>query len=383
MDRRQFWTSSAAAAVAAGVTAGVALGPEVARAQAPAKSTRALMKLGTFVAKVDDASMKAVARWGIRNIYASAPIPNEEPERLFPTVDELKKMREIADRNGVSIDMLRPVRYLDMENIDAQKHPAIMLGESPQRDRDIEAFQTTIRNCAAAGIPAIRYTLSIVGNSRTGHVPGRGDSSYVASSMADFNKGLGSGLGQSQYKAQTKAGPVSADVYWERIKYFLDHVVPVANEHKVRVLSHMEDAMVPPGYEDLYPVTNTVEGAKKFVSIQESPYHGLLFCVGTFAEMLQDPAKEFYDVMRWFGERKKIFMIDFRNIRGNHEQFVETFPDEGSLDMVRVMQTLKQVGYDGMVCPDHTPVNPGGPDQVNAFQYGYIRGLIQSVDRMA
>jgi len=88
-------------------------------------------------------------------------------------------------------------------------------------------------------------------------------------------------------------------------------------------------------------------------------------------------------VMRWFGERKKIFMIDFRNIRGNRESFVETFPDEGTLDMVRVMQTLKGLGYDGMVCPDHTPVNPGGPEQVNAFQYGYIRGLIQAVDHMA
>jgi mannonate dehydratase len=383
MDRRQFFTSGTAAALAAGMASGSTIATRVARADSPAKAAPSLMKLGTFVADVTDASMKAVVRWGIRNIYASAPIPNSDlSQRLYPTVEELKGMMDIADRNGVAIDILRPKGYLAMENIDAQKRPAIMLGESPQRDRDIEAFQTTIKNCAAVGIPAIRYTLSIVGNSRTGHIPGRGDSSYISSSMADFRQGLGHGLGQAHYVSLTKAGPVSAEMYWERITYFLDHVVPVANEYKVRILCHPEDAMVPPGYEGLYPVTNTVEGAKKFISIQESPYHGFLFCLGTFSEMLQKPAQQIYDVIRYFGSRKKIFMIDFRNIRGNREEFVETFPDEGSIDMVRAMLTLKEVGFDGMVCPDHEPQNPGGPEQTDAFQYGYIRGLLQAVDHM-
>jgi mannonate dehydratase len=99
--------------------------------------------------------------------------------------------------------------------------------------------------------------------------------------------------------------------------------------------------------------------------------------------MLQNPSKEIYDVIRYFGSRKKIFMVDFRNIRGNREQFSETFPDDGDIDMVRVTLTFKEVGYDGMLCPDHTPQNPDGPDQVMAFQYGYIRGVLQAVDHMA
>jgi mannonate dehydratase len=98
--------------------------------------------------------------------------------------------------------------------------------------------------------------------------------------------------------------------------------------------------------------------------------------------MLQDPGKEIYDVVRYFGSRKKIFMADFRNIRGNRQDSAETFLDDGSVDMVQVMRVLKEVGYDGMVCPDHTPETPGGPDQVNGFQYGYIRALIQAVDLM-
>jgi mannonate dehydratase len=366
MNRRELLSGAVAAA------ASVAdLSPRSSSAAEPkhnrATPTRALMKLGADVETVDDATMKAVARWGIKNCYARAAIA--DPDRLYPTVDELRQMREIAERNGVSIDILRP-RNLAMLNIDAEKHPAIMLGDSPQRDRDIEGFQTMIRSCAAAGIPGIRYTLSIVGNQRTGKVPGRGDATYVSSKMSDFKRD----------KPLTRAGKVPPELYWERITYFLDRVVPVANEYKIHLASHMEDAMVPPeGYEGLSPVTNTVEGAKKFVSIQDSPYHGLLFCVGTFSEMLENPSKDIYDVVRWFGARKKIFLVDFRNIRGNRQEFVETFPDEGSVDMFKVMQIFKDVGYDGMIVPDHQPITPGGPLEVNAFQYGYIQAMIQAV----
>jgi mannonate dehydratase len=367
MSRRELLLSGAVAATAGVADLSSRAAPAAELREASAKSPRALMKLGADVETVDDATMKAVARWGIRNCYARATIA--DPERLYPTVDELRQMREIAERNGVSIDILRP-RNLAMINIDAEKHPAIMLGDNPQRDRDIDGFQSMIRNCAAAGIPGIRYTLSIVGNQRTGKVQGRGDATYVTSKMSDFKRD----------KPLTRAGKVPPELYWERITYFLDRVVPVATEYKIHLASHMEDAMVPPeGYEGLSPVTNTVEGAKKFVSIQESPYHGLLFCVGTFSEMLENPTKDIYDVIRWFGTHKKIFLVDFRNIRGNRQEFVETFPDEGEVDMYRVMQVFKEVGYDGMIVPDHQPVTPGGPLEVNAFQYGYIRAMIQAV----
>ena len=43
--------------------------------------------------------------------------------------------------------------------MDEDRHASIMLGESPQRDRDIEDLQTMIKNCATAGIPAIKYNL--------------------------------------------------------------------------------------------------------------------------------------------------------------------------------------------------------------------------------
>jgi D-mannonate dehydratase len=39
-------------------------------------------------------------------------------------------------------------------------------------------------------------------------------------------------------------------------------------------------------------VLSTVDGLKRSVEMHESPYHGLNFCQGTVAEMLDDPARE-------------------------------------------------------------------------------------------
>ena len=179
----------------------------------------------------------------------------------------------------------------------------------------------------------------------------------------------------------TAAGRVSAETAWERITYFLERVVPVAAEHKVRLACHPHDPGVPPeGFRGVARVLGTVEGMKRFVEIQPSPYHGLNLCLGSTAEMLQQPAIEIHDVIRHFGARGKIFNIHFRNIRGRRDSFQEVFPDEGDMDMWGVLNVLADVGYKYMVMPDHVPQIPGiESGQGFAFAFGYIKALIAAV----
>ena len=143
---------------------------------------------------------------------------------------------------------------------------------------------------------------------------------------------------------------------WERIDYFLARVVPVADEYRVQLACHPQD----PGIEEreyrgVARVMGTVDGLKRFTSMHENPYHGLNFCQGTISEMLERPGEEIYDVIRYFGTRKKIFNVHFRNIKGGLMDFVEVFPDEGDVDMLRAVRTYKEVGYPYMLMPDHVP----------------------------
>jgi mannonate dehydratase len=360
------------------------------------------MKLGCQSAPTNAAHLGYFARYGIRHICGYPEIP---PERTYPTVDELHRMVDLAAAHKIEVLCVGPP-ILESSFIDKEKHPAIMLAQSPERDRDIEQFQLMIRNCAQAGLPSIKYNMSILGVLRSGTRPGRGDELDAVWNLADAQRKLaqsqpgppviigghddttGKPMPATQSEAQTphqltRAGHVPADAFWERITYFLDRVVPVANEYKVRLACHPQDPGVPPeGYMGVDRVLGTVDGLKHFISIRESPYHGLNFCQGTVSEMLADPNRQIHDVIRYFGMRNKIFNVHFRNIRGHRNDFTEVFPDEGDVDMVQAIRTYREVGYPYMLMPDHVPTataDPGGL-QSFAFCYGYIRGLMQSLD---
>ena len=325
------------------------------------------MKLGCQSTPTNEQHIAYLARYGVQAICGFPQVPSD---RLYATVDELTAIREMAEKKSVTVDLLAPP-FLASISVDRDQHAAIMLGQSPERDRDIEQLQTLIRNCAAAGIPAIKYNLCIVGDLRSGRIPGRGDCSYSAWRLKDARPA----------RAMTRAGRVDADTYWERVTYFLNRVIPVAQEYKVRMALHPNDPYVPYGYQGVDGVLGTVDGLKKFITINESPYHGLNFCQGTVCEMLEDPATEIFDVIRYFGSRQKIFNVHFRNIRGHRDDFVEVYPDEGDIDFVKAIRVYKEIGYPYMIMPDHVPQAASDPAGLQSFAYcyGYFRALMQAV----
>jgi mannonate dehydratase len=365
MNRRKFLSTTSAVGLLAGASAENSSGA--------ATPKKAMMQLGCQSAPTNDTHLKYLARYGVQHICGYPEI--SEPGRVYATVEELSRMKDLAEKNGITIVCVGPP-FLTSSYIDNEKHPAIMLAQSPERDRDIESMQTLIKNCAKVGLPSIKYNMSILGVLRSGRTPGRGDASYSTWKLAEAKPKT----------PLTKAGVVDADRFWERITYFLDHVIPVANEYKIRMACHPQDPGVPPsGYQGVDRVLGTVDGLKRFIKIQESPYHGLNFCQGTVSEMLADPGKQIFDVIRYFGTRDKIFNVHFRNIRGHRDDFLEVYPDEGDVDFVKAIQVYKEVGYKYMLMPDHVPVAPNDPNGLQSFAYcyGYIKALIQAADRLA
>ena len=254
-----------------------------------------------------------------------------------------------------------------------------MLGKSPERDTEIRNICQMIRNCGQAGIGAAKYNLTITGDIRSGTTAGRGGARY---STFVYDQAV-----KQNPDPIPQAGMVSEKQMWERIAYFLERVVPVADDAKVRICLHPEDPGMPrnTAFRGVHRVLGSVEGMQRFIDICRSDYHGLNFCQGTVCEMLANPNKELWDVIRYFGTRKKIFNVHFRNITGGHLNFQETFPDNGDVDMLKALRVYKEVGYDRMIMPDHVPQIQGdtGRAQGFAFAFGYIKSLIDRVNAEA
>jgi mannonate dehydratase len=371
MNRREFVrlaaTGMSIPALAEGVvSAQQAQAPAKSGIVAPTTSPKVKMKVGTQHGHSDDI-LRACAAFGVNNICSG--LPSAKVDEAW-SVDGLSRFRERVESFGVSLDMV-PLPMSSSE-ISRAELPAIYLDKSPERDRAIDQICELIRNCAKAGIMQVKYNFTLIGIPRSGTAKGRGPSRY---SEFVYERA-------KQDPPLTIAGKVDADTYWERITYFLERVVPVAAEYKVKMGCHPQDPGVPKGtgWRGVDAVLGSPDGLKRFVSIKENPYHGLNFCQGTVSEQLEKPGEQIFDVIRYFGSRKKIFSVHFRNIEGGFLNFRETFIDNGSVDMLRAMRVYKEVGYDGMMMPDHVPQVEGvDSGQGFAYAFGYIKALIAAV----
>jgi mannonate dehydratase len=371
MDRRDF-VKLAGVGIAAGASAGVrdASAESLQGRAAPRRgggAGKTLMKVGTQHDSSDEV-LTIMAALGVTHICSRLPSVRLDAEW---SVESLTRLRERVERAGITLEMV-PLP-MSSNPLARAEHPNILLGKSPERDREIDDICQMIRNASRAGIPALKYNLTLLGVVRTANTPGRGGARYstFVYDEATPNPPL------------TEAGVVGEDAYWERITYFLNRVIPVAEEYKVRMACHPQDPAMPrgKGFQGVETVLGNVDGLKRFITISASPYHGLNFCQGTVSEMLARPGQEIYDVIRYFGSRKKIFNVHFRNIRGGFLRFQETFIDDGDVDMLQAMRVYKEVGFDGMMMPDHVPAITGDTRGAQAFAYtfGYIKALIAAV----
>jgi mannonate dehydratase len=322
------------------------------------------MYLGTQISPRDDTDYRVWAQLGVQHVCVDPP---GNPHHW--SLADLNSHREHVESFGLVLDMVQ--LPLSSRPIEEGQSPNILLGREPDRQREIDSICALIERLAAAGIPAAKYNLNIIGIPRTPKETGRGGSRNAAFRWSKADEKAPPGI----------AGVVDEEENWARIDHFLRHVVPVATSAKVRLACHPHDPYTPPGYKGVTRVLGTVEGLQRFVTMHESPYHGLNFCQGTVGEMLEDPGREIGPVIRWFGERGKLFNVHFRNIRGKRLDFMEVFPEEGSMDMAASLRAYRDVGYQYMLMPDHVPEIDGRDPSGTAFAfcYGYIKGLMDAI----
>lgn len=271
-----------------------------------------------------------------------------------------------------------------------------------------ERLRADIRAASEAGIPMLKYNLQMVGITRTGFEEGRGGVRCSAFRATDYSSdrdatfsywGVGhpgsatagadvtvNATGSREAVGQVLASQVrgvTESQAWDAIEALVESILPTAEKGGVRLAAHPHDPAYPPGgLNGISHVVGSLDGMRRFAALAPgSRCHGFNFCQGTIAEMASDPTALVLEAIRLFGPMKKIFMVHFRNIRGGYLDFHETFPDDGSVDMPACIRAYRDVGYEGILCPDHVPLSDLDParERFFGFALGYTKGLLHAV----
>lgn len=273
-----------------------------------------------------------------------------------------------------------------IENFSPKFWSDVLLG-GPDRVAQMEGMKRLIRDAGRAGVPCFGYNFSIAGVWGWQRGPfARGGAHSVGFDASRISPDLPIPDGlvwNMRYRpGQRNAAPVtvSSDELWQRLTAFLQEIVPVAEEAGVVLAAHPDD----PPAESLRGTARLVNRPEKYdrlMDIVESPSNGLELCLGSLQEM---PGGDIYDHVRRFARRGRIGYVHFRNVRGKVPSYVETFVDDGDIDMAEIVRILRDENYQGVMVPDHTPgmTCAASWHAGMAYALGYMRALVQNADAL-
>ncbi len=292
------------------------------------------------------------------------------------TLDSLKDIQRNAGNFGLEV--------AGIENFDPGHWHDILL-DGPDKYVQIEHLKQIIRTVGAAGIPVFGYNFSIAGVWGWNSGPyGRGGAKSIRfdSDRIDIDTPIHKGVvWNMQYTNTVEAGcyidPVSEQELWDRYRWFIEEIIPVAEQAGVRMALHPDD----PPMEQLRRTARLVNRPEKYKQIMDmvkSPAHSIEFCAGSIQEM---PGGDLYETIDYHSRRNEIAYTHLRNVTGKVPHYQEVFIDEGDIDIKRVLSILDKNGYDGVVVPDHTPeLSCDAPWHSGmAYAMGYIKALLQEL----
>jgi mannonate dehydratase len=223
----------------------------------------------------------------------------------------------------------------------------------PGREQKIEEYKTYLRTSGKAGI--YYSTLGYVANGIWSSAPETTRGGARARAF-DLSKDPSGHWDERVFKGPLTHGRVYTEQeMWDNYTYFIKAVVPVAEEAGVRIGIHPDDPPMPVLGGVPRCIFGNFDGFKRAFEIANSPNIGMCLCCGTWLEGGKYTRKGLLETIQYFGSRGKIFKIHFRNVSAPLPHFVETFIDDGYMDMYKVMRALREVGFNGAMIPDHIP----------------------------
>lgn len=266
--------------------------------------------------------MREIKQIGVNSVLMGGPPMPWRESQLQAIVDKLKT-------GGLALG-----------NMMIGGFPNVLYGR-PGRDREIEEFKASIQAAGKVGLPVVEYNF-YAHRAVEGYYEqeGRGGAGLTA-----FNIDRVANL-----PPVPSEGVHSLEEMWSNISYFLKAVIPTAEQSNVRLALHPNDPPIAVS-RGSGQIMASFEGWKRLISIVDSPANGITYECGVSREMEIDPL----EVCRYFGERDRINHVHYRNpiVRVPHNDYTETFIDQGENNMLAVMRELIRVKYTRQIYPEH------------------------------
>ncbi len=302
-------------------------------------------------------------------------------------LDRILKLKETVEKSGLELSVIESVPV----------HEDIKMGTGG-RDRYIENYCETLRNLSKAGIDCVCYNFMPVFDwtrSDLAYTLPDGSNAllYDEETVIKMDPVKGElslpGWDSSYTKDDMKAlldaySNISEEDLWNNLKYFLDRVIKVAEEVKIKMAIHPDDP--PWSIFGLPRIITNKKNLERFLKLYDSPYNGLTLCSGSLGA---DKNNDIVDLVHSFKDR--IHFAHIRNIKLTGEKSFEEAGHKtecGSLDIFGIVKAYHDEGFDGYIRPDHGRMiwgetgKPGYGLYDRALGAVYINGLWEAIEKM-
>ena len=288
--------------------------------------------------------------------------------------EELLKLKNDIEKHGLKLEAI--------ENFDPSIWHDLLLS-GPKKAEQTELVKEQIRLVGRAGIPVFGYNFSLAGVASRNVGPyARGGAESVGMNGKVDETPIPNGMVWNMvYDHNAPEGivpKINHEELWNRFQYFLDEIIPVAEDAGVIMAAHPDDPPMP--YVKETPrLVYQPDMYQKLIDMKPSPNSKLEFCLGSIAEMTEG---DVYEATEQYSKQDKIGYIHFRNVVGKVPYYKEVFIDEGDIDMFRILRILKKNNFKGVLIPDHTPqMSCNAPWYAGmAYAMGFMKAALNMVE---
>ncbi|MDF1616854.1 mannonate dehydratase [Petrocella sp. FN5] len=311
-------------------------------------------------------------------VTATDAVNNYGNSKAFDEIWELDSMLELKAR-AAEYDL----EIFGIENFSPADWYDVLL-DGPKKYEQIEYLKKLIRNAGKAGIKSFGYNFSLAGvwgHQKKNIARGGAISACFNADELDIEAPIPNGEVWNMTYNSNGEGKSTEDIgydeLWKRLEWFLNEILPVAEEAGVDMALHPDDPPMP-FLRKTPRLVYQPELYEKLIKLVPSDSNKIEFCMGSIQEMTEG---NLYDAIEKYASMNKISYVHFRNVIGKVPDYKEVFLDEGDIDMLKALRLFKKHHFEGVLIPDHTPLMTcDAPWHAGmAYALGYMKAAMRIV----